>query len=49
LIFGTTAAEIERGHAVAAALGLPASDVKVSEQRITVADVVVIIGVDYRR
>ncbi|MDQ1486148.1 MAG: hypothetical protein QOJ62_1841, partial [Actinomycetota bacterium] len=49
LIFGTTAAEIERGHAVAAALGLPVSDVKVSEQRITVADVVVIIGADYRR
>jgi anionic cell wall polymer biosynthesis LytR-Cps2A-Psr (LCP) family protein len=49
LIFSTTAADIARGDAVATALGLPTSDVKVSSQELTVADVIAIIGADYKR
>jgi anionic cell wall polymer biosynthesis LytR-Cps2A-Psr (LCP) family protein len=49
LIFTTTAADIARGDAVAKALGLPASDVKVASQQISVADVIAIIGADYKR
>ncbi len=47
LIFGTTSADIAKGDSVAKALGLPTSDVKVG-QRVTVADVVVLVGADYR-
>jgi anionic cell wall polymer biosynthesis LytR-Cps2A-Psr (LCP) family protein len=49
LIFSTTAADIARGDAVARALGLPTGDVKVSTQELTVADVIAIIGADYKR
>ncbi len=48
LIQGTTAAEIEKGNQVAKALGLPASDVKVSQQHVSVADVIVLVGADYK-
>jgi hypothetical protein len=49
LIFGTTAADIARGDAVAKALGLPISDVKVSTGGFTVADVAVRLGADYKQ
>jgi hypothetical protein len=49
VIFGQTAAQIAEGQAVAAALGLPASDVKISSEGFTVADVVVKLGVDYKQ
>lgn len=48
LIFGTTAADIARGNSVAKALGLPTSDVRVSQETITLADVEVIVGADYK-
>jgi anionic cell wall polymer biosynthesis LytR-Cps2A-Psr (LCP) family protein len=48
VIFGQTSAQINQGDAVARALGLPLSDVKVSDQAFTVADIVVKIGVDYK-
>ena len=49
VIFGQTAAQIAEGQAVATALGLPASDVKISSEGFTVADVVVKLGVDYKQ
>jgi hypothetical protein len=49
LIFGSTAADIARGDAVATALGLPTSDVKLSNVGVTVADVIVKLGVDYKQ
>jgi len=48
LITGTTAADIARGNAVATALGLPTSDVRVSSEGIRVADIVVLLGADYK-
>jgi anionic cell wall polymer biosynthesis LytR-Cps2A-Psr (LCP) family protein len=48
VIFGQTSVQINQGDAVARALGLPLSDVKVSDQAFTVADIVVKIGVDYK-
>jgi hypothetical protein len=48
VIFGQTSAIINQGDAVARALGLPLSDLKVSDQAFTVADVVVKIGADYK-
>jgi anionic cell wall polymer biosynthesis LytR-Cps2A-Psr (LCP) family protein len=47
LIFGQTSAQIAEGQAVAAALGLPASDVKINSVGFTAADVIVKLGVDY--
>jgi LytR_cpsA_psr family/LytR cell envelope-related transcriptional attenuator len=48
LITGTTAADIAKGDAVATALGLPTSDVRVSQETIQVADIVVLLGADYK-
>jgi hypothetical protein len=48
LITGTTAADIAKGDAVAKALGLPASDVRVSQETVRVADVIVLLGADYK-
>ena len=48
LISGTTAADIAKGDAVAKALGLPTSDVRVSQQSVRVADVIVLLGADYK-
>jgi hypothetical protein len=48
LISGTTAADIAKGNAVAKALGLPTSDVRVSQQSVRVADVIVLLGADYK-
>jgi hypothetical protein len=47
LIGGTTAAEIAQGTAVAKALRLPASDVRVTQASTDVADVIVLLGADY--
>lgn len=47
LIFDTSSAAIAKGYAVARALGLPTSDVKVSSP-VSVADVVVMVGADYK-
>ena len=47
LIFDTSSSAIAKGYAVARALGLPTSDVKVASP-ISVADVVVMVGADYR-
>lgn len=49
LIFNTSSASISMGQRVAAALGLPASAVKVSSQANDIANVVVILGRDYTR
>ena len=49
VIFGKTAAQIAEGQKVAVALGLPMSDVKVSDQGFPVADIVVKIGTDYKQ
>ena len=48
LISGTTSADIAKGNAVATALGLPTSDVRVSQETIQVADIVVLLGADYK-
>ncbi len=48
LISGTTAADIAKGDSVAKALGLPTSDVRVSQQSVRVADVIVLLGADYK-
>jgi hypothetical protein len=48
LISGTTAADIAKGNAVAKALGLPTSDVRVSQESVRVADVIVLLGADYK-
>jgi anionic cell wall polymer biosynthesis LytR-Cps2A-Psr (LCP) family protein len=48
LITGKTSADIAKGNAVAAALGLPTSDVRVSSQHVQVADVIVLLGADYK-
>lgn len=48
LISGTTAADIAKGDSVAKALGLPSSDVRVSQQTVRVADVIVLLGADYK-
>jgi hypothetical protein len=48
LISGTSAADIAKGNAVAKALGLPTSDVRVSQQSVRVADVIVLLGADYK-
>jgi hypothetical protein len=49
VIFGKTAAQIAEGQKVAAALGLPVGDVRVSDQGFTVANIVVKIGADYKQ
>ena len=49
VIFGKTAAQIAEGQKVAAALGLPVGDVRVSDQGFPVADIVVKIGADYKQ
>lgn len=43
-----SAASVDRGRRVAAALGLPASSVSVSDRGQTVAEVIVILGSDFR-
>ncbi|MDQ1687450.1 MAG: hypothetical protein QOK42_425 [Frankiaceae bacterium] len=48
LIADATDASIATGQRVAKALGLPATDVKTSAEGQSVADVIVIIGVDYK-
>jgi anionic cell wall polymer biosynthesis LytR-Cps2A-Psr (LCP) family protein len=48
VIFGKTAAQIAEGQKVALALGLPVSDVRVSDQGFP-ADIVVKIGADYKQ
>ena len=48
LIPDSTPASVERGAAVAAALGLPASSVGVSGQGQTVAEVIVVLGKDFK-
>ena len=48
LITGKTSADIAKGNAVAAALGLPTSDLRVSTQHVQVADVIVLLGADYK-
>ena len=48
VIFGQTSAQIDQGDAVARALGLPISDVKVADQAFSVADIVVKLGADYK-
>lgn len=48
LIGGTTAAQIAKGDAVAKALGLPTSDVRVSQETGQAADIVVLLGADYK-
>ena len=48
LIPDSTPASVERGAAVAAALGLPASSVGVSGQGQTVAEVIVVLGRDFK-
>jgi anionic cell wall polymer biosynthesis LytR-Cps2A-Psr (LCP) family protein len=48
LIPDSTAASVERGAGVAAALGLPASSVGVSGQGQTVAEVIVVLGRDFK-
>jgi anionic cell wall polymer biosynthesis LytR-Cps2A-Psr (LCP) family protein len=48
LILGTTSADIAKGDAVAKALGLPTADVKVSRDDVRVADVIVLLGADYK-
>ena len=49
VVFSTSQAAIDRGNAVAKALGLPATDVRVSRLGQSVADVIVLLGRDYRR
>jgi anionic cell wall polymer biosynthesis LytR-Cps2A-Psr (LCP) family protein len=49
VIFGKTAAQIAEGQKVAVALGLPVSDVRVSDQGFPVADIVVKVGADYKQ
>lgn len=49
LVFDSTVAAAQVGNRVAAALRLPASDVEVSSQGQNVADVVVILGKDFKR
>jgi hypothetical protein len=49
LIFDGSLAARERGAKVAAALGLPASDVQISNIGQSVADVIVVLGRDYKR
>ncbi|MDX6285899.1 MAG: hypothetical protein QOG53_1384 [Frankiales bacterium] len=49
LIFSGSQAARERGAQVAAALGLPASDVQISNIGQSVADVIVVLGRDYKR
>ena len=48
LITGKTSADIAKGNAVAAALGVPASDLRVSTEHVQVADVIVLLGADYK-
>ena len=48
LIADDTDASRAKGTAVAKALGLPASDVKITGQGQNVADVVVVLGADYK-
>ncbi len=48
LIPDSTPASVQRGAAVAAALGLPASSVGVSGQGQTVAEVIVVLGKDFK-
>lgn len=48
LIMGTTSADIAKGDAVAKALGLPPGDVRVSRDDVRVADVIVLLGADYK-
>ena len=47
LIPDTTTASIELGNSVAETLGLPESAIKTTDQGATVADVIVILGVDF--
>jgi anionic cell wall polymer biosynthesis LytR-Cps2A-Psr (LCP) family protein len=48
VILGPTSAQIDQGDAVARALGLPISDVRVANDGFTVADVLVKLGADYK-
>jgi hypothetical protein len=45
---GAGSAGIDQGHIVARALGLPAADVLLTDQGQTIADVVVILGADFK-
>jgi hypothetical protein len=47
LVYGTSSDHVQRGQAVADALGLPREDVKVATQGQSVADMIVILGSDY--
>ncbi len=49
LVFSSLPAAVTQGDAVAQALGLPNTDVLISNQQLTVADVIAIIGADYKR
>jgi anionic cell wall polymer biosynthesis LytR-Cps2A-Psr (LCP) family protein len=49
VVFSSAQTAIDRGNAVAKALGLPATDVRVSRLGQSVADVIVLLGRDYRR
>ena len=48
VIRGPTSAQIDQGDAIARALGLPISDVRVANDGFTVADVLVKLGADYK-
>ena len=48
VILAPTSAQIDQGDAVARALGLPISDVRVANDGFTVADVLVKLGADYK-
>ena len=49
VILGPTSAQIDQGDAVARALGLPISDVRVANDGFSVADVLVKLGADYKQ
>jgi anionic cell wall polymer biosynthesis LytR-Cps2A-Psr (LCP) family protein len=49
VVFSTSQTAIDRGNRVAKALNLPVSDVRVSRLGQSVADVIVLLGKDYRR
>jgi len=49
LVFDSSVASAELGNRVAATLRLPSGDVAVSDQGQNVADVIVILGKDFRR
>ncbi|MFL6239215.1 MAG: LCP family protein [Actinomycetes bacterium] len=49
IVFSTSQSSIDRGNRVAKSLGLPTTDVRVSRLGQSVADVIVLLGQDYRR